>query len=219
MSPRRALLALAVAAAPLVQLAGMLPHPALGDTAAETLALVAQDPSEWFRIHVLSAGAAVLFVVAALALASLVRGRGAALATTGATMVVLGGGAMAIAFGAEAHLLSLAADPSLDRSAMVALAELEQDSPAIALLMAGFPLFGLGTLALMAGLIRSCARRRRDPRLARGGTRVGARAAAARPLRRRLPRPGGVGGATARRGARNPPRGAGPEPCRRGRGR
>lgn len=155
MSPRRALLALAVAAAPLVQLVGILPHPELGDTDAQTLAVVARDPGQWFLIHLLSASAAVLFVVAALALASLVRGRGAALATTGATLVVLGGGALAIAFGAEAHLLSLAADPSLDRAAMVALAELEPDSPAVAVLMAGFPLFGLGTLALMAGLIRS----------------------------------------------------------------
>lgn len=155
MSARRVLLALAVAAAPLVQLAGMVPHPELGDTAAETVAVVAQDPAQWFRIHVLSAGASVLFVVAALALASLVRGRGAALATTGATLMALGGGCLAIAFGAEAHLLSLAADPSLDRAAMVALAELESDSPAVGLLMTGFPLLGLGTLALMGGLIRS----------------------------------------------------------------
>lgn len=170
MSARRVLLALAVAAAPLVQLAGMVPHPELGDTAAQTLALVAQDPGQWFLVHVLSASGALLFVVAALALASLVRGRGAALATAGATLVVLGGGALAIAFGAEAHLLSLAADPSLDRSAMVALAELESDSPAVSLLMAGFPLFGLGTLALMAGLIRSAAVPRWQPVLVVVGT-------------------------------------------------
>jgi hypothetical protein len=170
MSARRVLLALAVAAAPLVQLAGMVPHPELGETAAETLALVAEDPRQWFLIHVLSAGAAVLFVVSAVVLASLVRRRGAALATTGATLMVLGGGAMAIAFGAEAHLLSLAADPSLDRPAMVALAELESDSPAMALLMAGFPLFGLGTLALMGGLIRSAAVPRWQPVLVVVGT-------------------------------------------------
>ena len=155
MSPRRALLALAVAAAPLVQLAGVVPHPELPEDAAGALAVVAADPGQWFRIHLLAATAAVLFVVTALVLASLVRGRGAALATAGATLLVVGAGALAIAFGAEAHLLSVAADPSLDRGAMVELAELEEDSPAMSLLNVGFPLVGLGTLLLMTGLLRS----------------------------------------------------------------
>ena len=60
MSPRRALLALVVAVTPLVQLAGMAPHPELGHTAAETLAVVAQDPDEWFWIHLVAAVAATL---------------------------------------------------------------------------------------------------------------------------------------------------------------
>lgn len=38
---------------------------------------------------------------------------------------------------------------------MDALARLEEDSAAVSLLMTGFPLFGLGTILLMSGLIRS----------------------------------------------------------------
>lgn len=170
MSPRRALLALPVAAAPLVQLAGVVPHPELPDDAAGALAVVAEDPDRWFRIHLLAAVAAVLFVVAAVALASLVRRRGAGLAAAGAALLVAGGGVLAIAFGAEAHLLSVAADPSLDRSAMVALARLEEDSPAMSLLSVGFPLVGIGTLLLMAGLIRSRAVPRWQPALVVLGT-------------------------------------------------
>lgn len=170
MTARRVLLAVAVAAAPLVQLAGIVPHPELPDDAAATVAVVAADPDGWFRMHLLSAVAAVLFVVTALALASVVRARGAWLATCGAALMVLGGGALAIGFGAEAHLLSVAADPSLDRNAVVALARLEEDSAAVSLLMAGFPLFGLGTMLLMAGLIRSRAVPRWQPVLVLVGT-------------------------------------------------
>lgn len=177
MTARRALLALAVAAAPLAQLAGMLPHPALPETPAATLALVAEDPSGWVRMHLLSAAAAALSVVAALALASLVRQRGAGLATAGAVLGVLGGSALAIAFGAEAQLWSLAADPSLDRSGMVQLVALEESSPLLTLLLVGFPLVGLGTLLLMSGLLRSDAVPRWQPALVLVGTVISVAAA------------------------------------------
>jgi hypothetical protein len=155
LTARRVLLALAVAAAPLLQLAGMLPHPALPEDPAQALAVVAEDAGEWFWIHVVAASSAALSIVAMLTLAGLVRRRGAGLATTGAVLAVLGGAALAIAFGAEAQLWSLAADPSLDRAAMVELVALEHDSPGLALLMAGFPLAGIGSLLVMAGLLRS----------------------------------------------------------------
>lgn len=155
MSPRRALLALPVALAPLLQIAGMLPHPVLPDSAAGALALVAQDPGAWWRMHLLSAVASLLFALAAGPLASLARDRGSRLAVTGAVLLVLGCGALTVAFSAEAHLWSLAADPSLDRDAVTALVALEEDSPAMALLGAGFPLVGVGTLLLMTGLLRS----------------------------------------------------------------
>ena len=167
---RRALLGLVVAAAPVLQVAGMLPHPEVGATAAETLAVVAEDPALWTRIHLLSAAAASLFAVAAVVLAAWVRRRGAALATSGAALLVLGCGALTAAFAAEAHLLPLAADPSLDRSAMVALAELEEGSLLLTLLMAGLPLTGIGTLLLMAGLLRSTAVPRWQPALVLLGT-------------------------------------------------
>jgi hypothetical protein len=155
MSARRWLLALAVAGAPLLQLAGMVPHPVMPEAPAEALAVVADDPGEWFRIHVIAASSAALSIVAAVALAGLVRRRGAALATTGAVLAVLGGAALATAFGMEAQLWSLAADPSLDRTAIVELVSLEHDSPGLALLMAGFPLAGVGGLLVMLGLLRS----------------------------------------------------------------
>ena len=167
---RRALLGLAIAAAPVLQVAGMLPHPEVGETAAQTLAVVAEDPGLWTRIHLTAAAAAALFAVAAVVLASLVRRRGAALATAGAALLVLGCGALTAAFAAEAHLLPLAADPSLDRSAMVSLAGLEEGSPVMSLLTAGFPLTGIGTLMLMAGLLRSGAVPRWQPALVVVGT-------------------------------------------------
>jgi hypothetical protein len=63
MSPRRALLALAVCAAPLLQVVGMAGHPELPESDSDVLALVAQDPSDWFLVHLLAASAAALFAV------------------------------------------------------------------------------------------------------------------------------------------------------------
>jgi hypothetical protein len=170
MSPRRALLALVVAVTPLVQLAGMVPHPEVGGSAAETLAIVAQDPGEWFWIHLLAAAAATLSIVSALALASLVRGRGTALATIGASMSVVGGFLLAFAFAAEAQLMSLAADPSLDPVAMAPLLDLQEEGPAMAMLTAGFPLAGIGSLLLMCGLLRGRVVPRWQPALVLFGT-------------------------------------------------
>ncbi|MGI9062610.1 MAG: hypothetical protein ACR2FQ_02130 [Pseudonocardiaceae bacterium] len=152
---RRVLLALAVAAFPVLQVTGMFLHAPLGETGAEQLAIVAQDPGRWFVQHVISASAGALLILAAPALAGLVRARGSALATTGAVLAVVGGAALTIAFGAEAHLLSQAADPSLDPAAMAALADLEPTSPVMLLIMAGLPLVGIGQLLLVAGLLRS----------------------------------------------------------------
>ena len=170
MSPRRALLALPVALAPVLQIAGMLPHPELPDSAAGSLALVAEDPGAWWRMHLLAASAAFLFALAAAPLASLARDRGSRLAATGAVLLVLGCGALTVAFSAEAHLWSLAADPSLDRDAVVPLVALEEGSPAMALLGAGFPLVGVGTLLLMTGLLRSGRVPRWQPALVLAGT-------------------------------------------------
>ena len=155
MSPRRALLALPVALAPLLQIAGMLPHPVMPSSPAAALEVVAQDPASWWRMHLLAAAAAFLFALAAAPLASLVRGRGVVPATAGAVLLALGAGALTVAFSAEAHLWLLAADPSLDQEPLVALVALEDSSPAMSLLGLGFPLVGLGTVLLMTGLLRS----------------------------------------------------------------
>jgi hypothetical protein len=152
---RAVLLALAVAGAPVLQMAGFLTHPELPDSSAGLLELVGRDPAGWFRIHAVASASAALSIVASVALASLVRSRGAVLATVGATLAAIGGGMLAIAFGAEAELVSLAADPSLDRTAMAALLDLQPASPATALLMAGFPFAGIGSLLLAVALLRS----------------------------------------------------------------
>jgi hypothetical protein len=145
MSPRRALLALPVALAPLLQIAGMLPHPVLPDSAAGALALVAQDPGSWWRMHLLAACAS--------SCSPSPRRRSRRWRATagagwpppaGAVLVALGGGALTVAFSAEAHLWSLAGDPSLDQDALVGIVALEDSSPAMALLGLGFPLVGLG---------------------------------------------------------------------------
>jgi hypothetical protein len=168
--PRRALLALPVALAPLLQITGMVPHPVLPHSAAGALAVVAQDPAQWWRMHLLAACAAFLFALAAAPLASLVRGGGAEAATAGAALLALGGAALTVAFSAEAHLWSLAADASLEQDALVGLVALEASSPAMALLGAGFPLIGLGTVLLMTGLLRSGQVPRWQPALVLLGT-------------------------------------------------
>lgn len=170
MSPRRVLLALVVAATPLVQLAGMIPHPDLGGSSAETLAIVAQDPDEWFWIHLVAAVAATLSIVSALTLASLVRGRGAALAITGAAMSVVGGFLLTFAFAAEAQLMSLAAHPSLDPVAMAPLLDLQEEGVAMTMLEAGLPFAGIGGLLLMCGLLRGRVVPRWQPALILFGT-------------------------------------------------
>lgn len=152
---RRVLLAVAVVAAPALQVAGMLLHPPLAEDPAGQLAIVAAEPGRWFVAHVVAASAAALFGVAAPALAGLARARGAALATAGAVLTVLGGATLAIAFGAEAHLLSVAADPSLDAAAMAALAALEHHSPAMTMILLGVPLVGVGQLLLAGALLRA----------------------------------------------------------------
>jgi hypothetical protein len=152
---RAVLLAIAVGGAPVLQMSNFLTHPEVPATGAGLLELVARDPGGWFRIHAIAAASAVLSIVSAMALASLVRRRGAVLATVGAALATVGGGMLAIAFGAEAHLASLAADPSLDRAAMSALLDLEPASPATALLMAGFPVSGIGSLLVAVALLRS----------------------------------------------------------------
>lgn len=152
---RRLLLATAVGAAAVLQVAGFATHTELGETPTQTLAIVAADPDQWVLTHVLAASAAALSIVAAVALAGLVRRRGAVLATVGATLSVLGGVVLTMAFGAEAHLLPLAADPSLDPTAMAELAELEDGGLLMKMLFLGFPLNGLGTILLMCGLLRS----------------------------------------------------------------
>jgi hypothetical protein len=155
LTTRRVLLAATVAAAPTLQIIGMLWHPAVAEHGADQLAIVATDPGRWSGTHLVAAVASGLYVLAAVALAALVRARGAVLATLGAVLSVAGGITLAIAFGAESHLLSVAADPSLDRTAMAQLAELEHSSPAAALIMTGLPLIGLGQILLAAGLLRS----------------------------------------------------------------
>lgn len=155
LTARRLLLAAVVGGASVLQVAGFATHPEVGESAAENLAAVAADPDQWVLTHLLAASAAALSMLSVVVLAALVRRRGVVLTTVGATLAVLGGGLLALAFAAEVHLLPLAADPSLDRSAMTALAELEEGSPLMAVLPPGFALNGLGTLLLSLGLLRS----------------------------------------------------------------
>lgn len=173
---RGALLALVVVVPTVLQMISFSLHPVLPDTAAGFVEVVADDPGLWALIHAVAAGAAALMVLSAPVLASLVRRRGAALAVTGATMVVLGAVALTIAFGAEVHMSALG-DPSVDREAAVAIAELEDGSLLPVLLGAGFPLTGVGTILLMAGLLRSRVVPRWQPSLVLVGT-LGSLAAA-----------------------------------------
>lgn len=152
---RRVLLAAVVVAAPVLQVTGMLLHPPPASTPAGQLAVVAADPGLWFVVHVVAGAAGALFVLAGPVLAGLARSRGAVLATVGAVLTAVGGATLAIGFGAEAHLLSVAAGPGLDPAAMDALAAAEHHSPAMAMITIGVPLVGLGQIVLMAGLLWS----------------------------------------------------------------
>lgn len=152
---RALLLALAVGLAPVLQLIGFFLHPVIPDDPAGLLAVAARSPERWFLVHAVAASAAALTLVAAVALAGLVRDRGSRPATVGAVLMVLGGSVLTFAFGAEAHLLSLASDRSLDTSAMVELTALESSSLGARALLIGFPLLGLGQVVLMIGLLRS----------------------------------------------------------------
>ena len=173
---RGVLLALVVALPTALQMPGFALHPVLPDTTAGVVDVVADDPVLWSLIHLSSAVAAALFVLSAPVLASLVRRRGAGLATVGAAMVVVGGIALSTAFAGEVAHASLA-DPSVDRAAAVTVLELEEGGLAPVLLAAGFPLTGIGTILLMAGLLRSRVVPRWQPALVLVGT-LGSLAAA-----------------------------------------
>ena len=169
LTARRLLLAAVVVAAPALQVTGMLLHPPLGATPAEQLDIIAPSPTTWFATHVVAAAAGALYILAGPVLAGLARARGAAVATAGAVLTVLGGAVLAVGFGAEAHLLSLAVDPSLDRAAMVELAALEASAPAMTMIAIGVPLLGLGQLLLAGGLLASRAVPRWQPALVLAG--------------------------------------------------
>jgi hypothetical protein len=91
------LCAVALGLAPVLLTAAALIEVTTSDNAARAAQQIAADRERFLAGNLLFALGAAALVPGALALASLVRGRGAAWMTTGASMVALGGGSLALA--------------------------------------------------------------------------------------------------------------------------
>lgn len=149
---RRALAATVVSAPALIGINSLF-HPEVEMSGASILAGAAADPSTWFVVHLVAALGALLTLPAAAGLRLLVPGRRRRLATAGLGLIMVGSPVLAMAFGAEASVLRLAA--GLDPSAGLELAEAYARTPEFYAVGAAVALSSLGTLLLGMALLAS----------------------------------------------------------------
>lgn len=125
------------------------------DDAARAAAQVAADRNRFLVGNLLFALGAAALVPGALALATLVRSRGAAWMTTGACMMALGGGSLAVGIWSYTVVGYLGSDRAIPRDAFVALIHQGDNSPVTGLSW----IIGMGALVGMivaaVGLIRA----------------------------------------------------------------
>lgn len=152
---RRLLCAAALALAPVLLLVAALVELDVSDTAATAAGQIAGHRGRFLLGEMLFAAGVAALIPGAIALASLVRGRGAAWMTTGACMVAVGGGSMALGIWAYGVVGYVGTSSGVPRSALVALLDKGDNSPVVGLswiLGAGAL---LGMIVVAVGLIRA----------------------------------------------------------------
>lgn len=152
---RTMLCAIALGLSPILLVLAALIEVDTSDNAAKAVAQIAADRNRFLVGNLLFALGVAALVPGALALATLVRARGAAWMTTGACMMALGGGSMAIGIWTYTAVGYLGTENGIDRGAMVSLLHKGNNSPVTGLAW----LIGTGALIGMilaaVGLIRA----------------------------------------------------------------
>jgi MFS family permease len=142
--------AIALGLAPVLMVLGNLFVVDTGDEAAQEVADIAADRNLFLAGNVLFALGAAALIPGAIALASLVRARGAGWMTTGACMIALGGGSLAVALWSYTIVGYLGTDDGVPRDGLVALFDRGNDSALFAVAW----LIGVGALIgmILAGI-------------------------------------------------------------------
>ena len=153
MIPGRMLLATALVLQPLVLLAAQTLHPAVEQDARSYADAVAEDPTRWALVHVLAVVAGLLFVPAAIGIASFARERGRRFAVAGVAAAAVSAVALAIGFGLEARL-SATIDAAGGPENVRAAAEWVDAWPAV-VLVAGLLAFVVAVLLLATAVVRA----------------------------------------------------------------
>jgi len=152
---RLILCALALGLAPILLLVGNLVSVSTSDNAAKGVADVAADRNQFVVGNLLFLLGAAALVPGAIALASLVRARGSAWMTTGACMVAVGGGSLALALWSYTLVGFLGTETGVARDSAVAIFDHGDSS----LLFGAAWILGIGGLLGMIvaaiGLIRA----------------------------------------------------------------
>lgn len=152
---RRMLCALALPVAPLLLILAALLEVNVSDTAAKAVGQIADARGRFLAGEILFAAGAAALIPAALALASLVRGRGAAWMTTGVSMMALGGGCLALGIWAYGLIGFVGTGKGVPRDGLVALLDKGNHSPIVGLSwMLGIAAL-LGMIVIAVGLIRA----------------------------------------------------------------
>jgi hypothetical protein len=152
---RLALCAIALGLAPVLLALGDLIMVSTGDKAAQEVADIAGARGRFLAGNLLFVLGAAALVPGALALARLVRARGAAWATTGACMVAIGGGSLAVAVWSYTIVGYVGTEPGASRVGLVSLIDHANNS----ILVGAAWILGIGALfgfvVTAIGLIRA----------------------------------------------------------------
>jgi Domain of unknown function (DUF4386) len=165
---RKTAAGLCLIGAPATLFAGTVVHPGLRESAAAQLALIADNPDQWYLNHILGVVSMTLFIPALVALVHLVRDREPGLAYAGAALGVVGTigftGVMAI-YGFVAWQIAM----SPDQARMAELFERINEAPGVAIPFRLMPLaFVAGMVCLAIGLHRAGVARRACVAIAAG---------------------------------------------------
>ncbi|HSP38329.1 MAG TPA: DUF4386 family protein [Frankiaceae bacterium] len=125
------------------------------DNAVRAAAQIAAHRNQFLVGNVLFALGAAALIPGAIALASLVRGRGAAWMTTGACMIALGGGSLAVALWSYTVVGFLGTESSVPRAGFVALLDRGNHSALFGLAWVIGTGALIGMIVAAVGLIRA----------------------------------------------------------------
>jgi hypothetical protein len=152
---RLLLCAAALALAPILLALGTLISPDTGDKAAKEVATIAAHRGQFLAGTLLFALGAAALIPGTLALAQLARARGAAFMTTGAAMIALGGGCLAVALGSFGIVGYVGTEAGVPRDGLIAFVDHADNSA----LFGALWVIGVGSLIGMIvcaiGLLRA----------------------------------------------------------------